>query len=116
MLFPKYKLGVNKSYYYNFFPFGYIYTHMYISQIIIDPVNHPVYVHCLDGRRITSLVVLLLRRLQGWTPQSAFSEYWRYQVSIKYPLAPNEVEKTTKEVETFASEISGIQLPDVLPK
>jgi len=31
-------------------------------QICIDVKNHPVYIHCLDGRRITSLLVLLLRR------------------------------------------------------
>jgi protein tyrosine/serine phosphatase len=34
-------------------------------------------VHCLDGRRIVGLVVLLLRRLQGWATVNAFAEYWR---------------------------------------
>lgn len=42
-----------------------------------DPANLPLYVHCLDGRRITSLAVLLLRRLQGWCVDAAIEEYWR---------------------------------------
>jgi tyrosine-protein phosphatase OCA6 len=48
-----------------------------LEQICIEANNHPVYLHCLDGRRISSLVVLLLRRVQGWSPLTALSEYWR---------------------------------------
>jgi hypothetical protein len=48
-----------------------------LEQICIEANNHPVYLHCLDGRRISSLVVLLLRRVQGWSPLAALSEYWR---------------------------------------
>lgn len=87
-----------------------------VVNILIDPVNHPVYLHCLDGRRVTSLVVLLLRRLQGWTPLSSFSEYWRYQASLKFSLVPSDVEKQTKEIERFAGEVSDVQLPERMPK
>jgi tyrosine-protein phosphatase OCA6 len=48
-----------------------------LEQICIEANNHPVYLHCLDGRRISSLVVLLLRRVQGWSPLTTLSEYWR---------------------------------------
>ena len=47
------------------------------QKICIDTRNFPIYVHCLDGKRITSLLVLMIRRLQGWAPMSALSEYWR---------------------------------------
>ena len=47
-----------------------------------------------------------------------FYYIYRYQVSLKYPIPPAEVEKTTKEVERFASELVDVQLPqtDSLPK
>lgn len=48
------------------------------TKVCIDPTNHPIYIHCLDGRKITGLLVLLIRRLQGWTPYSALLEFWRY--------------------------------------
>ncbi|RUP49748.1 tyrosine phosphatase family-domain-containing protein, partial [Jimgerdemannia flammicorona] len=40
-------------------------------QIIIDAVNLPVYVHCLDGADVTGLVVACLRRVQMWNVMSA---------------------------------------------
>ena len=46
-------------------------------KVCINETRHPVYVHCLDGRRIAGLVVIYLRRMQGWTPISAIAEYWR---------------------------------------
>lgn len=86
-------------------------------QICIDPRHHPVYVHCLDGRRVTSLLVLLLRRLQGWTPLSTLSEYWRYQVSCRSPILRTEIEKATKELESWAASNFGeVVLPDSIPK
>lgn len=82
----------------------------------IDLDNHPVYVHCLDGRRITSLLVLLLRRLQGWLPLSAIDEYWRYQSSWRSPsISLTEVEKNVREIENFASELSEVIVPERIP-
>jgi len=88
-------------------------------NVCIDLNNHPVYVHCLDGRRITGLFVILLRRLQGWLPLSAISEYWRFQfpLSSRTP-APSvtEVEKNSREIEGFASTaVLTIPLPDRVP-
>ncbi|KAJ1442977.1 protein-tyrosine phosphatase [Ochromonadaceae sp. CCMP2298] len=83
-----------------------------LQETIINAVNvcveaktHPVYVHCLDGRRISSLVVLLLRRLQGWAPLYCLSEFWRYQV-----------ERGTKELEAFAGKCGNVLLPESMPK
>jgi len=85
-------------------------------NLIIEGQNHPVYVHCLDGRRITSLVVLMLRRAQGWSPLSALSEYWRYQVGFRSLIPTLEVEKTTKELELFVAQLNDVVLPESMPK
>lgn len=83
---------------------------VFALNICLDFEKHPsVLVHCLDGRRISGLFVLLVRRLQGWNPLAAFSEYWRYQTVTKLPIATSELEKTTKELSKFFAEI-----PDVV--
>ncbi|ORZ25257.1 protein-tyrosine phosphatase [Absidia repens] len=46
-------------------------------QIIIDPENHPLYVHCLDGADVTGLVIACLRKLQMWSLSSALLEFSR---------------------------------------
>ena len=86
-------------------------------NVCIDADNLPVYVHCLDGRRITGLVVLLLRRLQGWLPLAALAEYWRYQASPRQQQLVNltEVEKSVREIEKFASEAFEVVVPERVP-
>lgn len=44
---------------------------------MIDPNNHPLYLHCLDGADVTGLVVACLRKLQMWSNSSAMSEFAR---------------------------------------
>jgi hypothetical protein len=100
----------------------------FVCQLCFDVANHPVYVHCLDGRRITGLFVALMRRIQGWTPLPTFSEYWRlakifigcdschvsvyrYQVSNRTPIPTAEVEKTTKDLEKFCADCVDVILP-----
>lgn len=87
-------------------------------QIILDTRNHPIFVHCLDGRRITSLLVIILRRLQGWNSVGCFSEYWRFQVVGKPPVPTLEVEKQTREIEKFCPDPfeCGLTLPENHPK
>jgi tyrosine-protein phosphatase OCA6 len=46
-------------------------------QIIIDPNNLPVYIHCLDGSDVIGLVVACLRKLEMWNSTSAMGEYLR---------------------------------------
>ncbi|KAI8979201.1 protein-tyrosine phosphatase, partial [Mycotypha africana] len=46
-------------------------------QIMIDPNNLPLYVHCLDGADVTGLVVACLRKLQMWGVSSAMEEFSR---------------------------------------
>ena len=65
-----------------------------------------IYIHCLDGRRITGLVILVLRRLQGWAPTAAFSEYWSYQTVMKGVIPIQEIEKSSKEISKFVLEVT----------
>eukprot|EP00759_Apiculatamorpha_spiralis_P044925 PhF_6_TR41721/c0_g1_i2/m.63306 len=48
-------------------------------EIMLDvEVSHPVYVHCLDGCQNVGTVIMMLRRLQGWAPETFTSEYMRW--------------------------------------
>ncbi|KAF9131029.1 hypothetical protein BGW39_002340 [Mortierella sp. 14UC] len=47
-------------------------------QVIIDPDNLPIYIHCLDGAVVTGLVVCCLRKLQTWNISSAMGEFLRF--------------------------------------
>ncbi|CAG8796250.1 1315_t:CDS:2, partial [Dentiscutata erythropus] len=44
-------------------------------QIIIDPSNLPIFIHCLDGADVTGLVIACLRKLQMWSIPSCMSEF-----------------------------------------
>ncbi|KAF9968132.1 hypothetical protein BGZ70_006531 [Mortierella alpina] len=68
-------------------------------QIIIDPDNLPIYVHCLDGASVTGLVVCCLRKLQTWNISSAMGEFLRY---LRGGVISSE---ESVFVEKFASEI-----------
>ncbi|KAL9550925.1 hypothetical protein MBANPS3_004499 [Mucor bainieri] len=48
-----------------------------ILQLMIDPENHPLYIHCLDGADVTGLVIACLRKLQMWSISSALGEFVR---------------------------------------
>ncbi|KAG0346445.1 hypothetical protein BG004_001709 [Podila humilis] len=68
-------------------------------QIIIDPDNLPIYIHCLDGASVTGLVVCCLRKLQTWNISSAMGEFLRY---LRGGVISSE---ESVFVEKFASEI-----------
>mmetsp|Transcript_71389 Transcript_71389/g.225459 ORF Transcript_71389/g.225459 Transcript_71389/m.225459 type:complete len:334 (+) Transcript_71389:233-1234(+) len=50
-----------------------------VLQLIIDPENLPVYIHCIDGTHNTGLLVMCLRKLQHWYLASITSEFCRWQ-------------------------------------
>jgi len=85
-------------------------------NLCINSDSHPILVHCLDGRRITGLVVLLIRRLQGWTPLPSMNEFWRYQVALRSPIQASEIERTTRELEKITVEIvEAVIIPERIP-
>ncbi|CAG8564498.1 1331_t:CDS:10 [Paraglomus occultum] len=69
-------------------------------QIIIDPENQPIYVHCLDGANVTGLVIACLRKLQMWSVPSAMGEFLRFLRGGVTSSEENEfVEKFSAEIE-----------------
>ena len=47
-------------------------------QVIINAENHPLYVHCLDGRHVVGTVIMALRKLQLWENGCSHHEYLRF--------------------------------------
>jgi tyrosine-protein phosphatase SIW14 len=46
-----------------------------ILATINDPANQPVFVHCMQGKDRTGLIIALYRvEFQGWTPKAAHDE------------------------------------------
>ena len=45
---------------------------------MINRVYQPIYVHCLNGSEVTSLVIACLRKLQCWSISSTMAEFGRY--------------------------------------
>ena len=48
-----------------------------VLSILLSRTALPAYVHCLDGRSVTSGLVAVLRRLQYWRLESCVAEYER---------------------------------------
>ncbi|ORZ40918.1 protein-tyrosine phosphatase, partial [Catenaria anguillulae PL171] len=46
-----------------------------ITSLVLDPGRHPMYIHCLDGQLVTGSLILALRKVQGWSVQSAMAEF-----------------------------------------
>ncbi|GMM33869.1 protein-tyrosine-phosphatase [Saccharomycopsis crataegensis] len=53
-----------------------------VIEAMIDANNGPVYMHCLNGCHVTSLVVACFRCLLMWTKASIFSEFISYSDTI----------------------------------
>ena len=49
-----------------------------VLQILTEPANHPLYIHCLDGASVTGMVIMALRKLQAWSPLCYTSEACRF--------------------------------------
>ena len=47
-------------------------------QVIVNVENHPLYVHCLDGRHVVGTVMMALRKLQMWDNACSHQEYLRF--------------------------------------
>ncbi|KAG4997654.1 hypothetical protein AAZX31_10G161300 [Glycine max] len=47
-------------------------------KVLIDVRNHPVLIHCNQGKHRTGCVVGCLRKLQSWCLSSVFEEYKRF--------------------------------------
>jgi len=54
-------------------------------QLVNDPANQPVYVHCAGGRHRTGVMTAAYRMTQdGWTPDRAFKEMKQYDFGADF--------------------------------
>ena len=57
-------------------------------QMVRDPANQPVYVHCVGGRHRTGVMTAVYRMTQErWTAEQAFSEMKQSQVRAGLPAS-----------------------------
>eukprot|EP01059_Diplonema_ambulator_P022819 TRINITY_DN38160_c0_g1_i1.p1 TRINITY_DN38160_c0_g1~~TRINITY_DN38160_c0_g1_i1.p1 ORF type:complete len:338 (+),score=58.07 TRINITY_DN38160_c0_g1_i1:58-1071(+) len=80
-----------------------------ILELVVDPANHPLYIHCLDGGHVTGSVVVALRKLQGWDTASVVEEHRRWA---------SDKEVTSDElayIDEFHSDFP-LAVPTVLPQ
>jgi protein tyrosine/serine phosphatase len=54
-------------------------------SIVNDPVNQPVYVHCVGGKHRTGVMTAVYRMTQhGWDSDQAFKEMKRYKYGFDF--------------------------------
>src|SRR6185436_7420445 len=54
-------------------------------QIVNDPANQPVYVHCAGGRHRTGVMTAVYRMTSdSWTPDQAFKEMKKYRFGADF--------------------------------
>ncbi|KAG5511679.1 hypothetical protein JKF63_07276 [Porcisia hertigi] len=56
-------------------------------QLIINKDMHPLYIHCLDGRHITGLIIMALRKLLQWDAKVAHAEFQRFTREMQDEVA-----------------------------
>lgn len=52
-------------------------------QLIMNKDMHPLYIHCLDGRHVTGLVIMALRKLLQWDAKVANAEFQRFTREVQ---------------------------------
>lgn len=54
-------------------------------DLVNEPANQPVYVHCIGGRHRTGVMTAIYRMTgQGWTPAQAFAEMKQYKFGADF--------------------------------
>ncbi|PGH36332.1 hypothetical protein GX50_00837 [[Emmonsia] crescens] len=71
-------------------PYG---TVIEVLKIILNPMNHPVLIHCNKGKHRTGCVVACFRRVQGWSLMAALQEYQKYSTPKSRVLDRNYIEE-----------------------
>ena len=49
-----------------------------ILDLMLDPENYPMLIHCNKGKHRTGCISACFRRVTGWTTEAAIEEYVRY--------------------------------------
>ena len=54
-------------------------------EIVLDPVNQPVYVHCVGGRHRTGVMTAIYRMTQhGWSADQAYDEMKKFKFGASF--------------------------------
>uniref|UniRef100_A0A060T8Y7 diphosphoinositol-polyphosphate diphosphatase n=1 Tax=Blastobotrys adeninivorans TaxID=409370 RepID=A0A060T8Y7_BLAAD len=61
-------------------------------EIVLNPENHPLLIHCNRGKHRTGCLVGCLRRLQDWSLTMIFDEYRRFAFPKSRPLDQQLIE------------------------
>jgi tyrosine-protein phosphatase OCA6 len=80
-----------------------------LVELLIEPRNLPLYVHCLDGVHNTGMLIMLLRKLQCWTLAAVMAEFTRFVRGGSITTGEAQF------VERFRGIGAGVQLPHTLP-
>lgn len=56
-------------------------------ELVVDCDRHPLYIHCLDGRHVVGLVVMVLRKLMQWDTAANHQEYLRFTREVQDELS-----------------------------
>lgn len=62
-------------------PIGYS-TVLEAIDLIIHGQHSPIYIHCLNGGQVTSLIIACLRKLQFWSSLTIFNEFIGFASNI----------------------------------
>lgn len=49
-----------------------------ILQVMVDPRNYPLMVHCNHGKHRTGCVIAAIRKIEGWSVKDSIEEYVSY--------------------------------------
>jgi tyrosine-protein phosphatase SIW14 len=61
-------------------------------NIVLDPANHPILVHCNRGKHRTGCLMGVLRRMCGWSISAIMDEYARFAGSRRRYLDAQFIE------------------------
>jgi tyrosine-protein phosphatase SIW14 len=61
-------------------------------EVVLNPDNHPLLIHCNRGKHRTGCLVGCLRRLQDWSLTMIFDEYRRFAYPKVRPLDQQMIE------------------------
>lgn len=79
-----------------------------ILTLLLDSSLYPIYLHCLDGSFVTSIVIMCLRKIQGWALSSFVAEASRFVLQVG--------QEETVFVTKFTADIDTSKCPWFLPK
>lgn len=61
-------------------------------EVVLNPANHPLLIHCNRGKHRTGCLVGCIRRLQNWSLTMIFDEYRRFSFPKARPLDQQLIE------------------------